>query len=133
MCNLKLSSFFFTNKAGHPKGEVLGRMNPQQFLQLLQFCQLGGWHPVWPLGDRCCSRLQFNGEHNIPIRRHSWQFFRKDMCILTYHWNLLQGKLYHGNAHDRVVSWLDRYNVRSLKVGEWISRALVAISNTTRC
>jgi hypothetical protein len=28
MHNLKLSSFFFTNKAGHPQGDVLGWINP---------------------------------------------------------------------------------------------------------
>ena len=28
MHSLKLSSFFFKNKAGHPQGEVLGWMNP---------------------------------------------------------------------------------------------------------
>jgi hypothetical protein len=28
MHNLKLLSFFFTNKVVHPQGEVLGRMNP---------------------------------------------------------------------------------------------------------
>src|SRR5688500_5953064 len=28
MHSLKLSSFFFTNSAGHPQGEVLGRINP---------------------------------------------------------------------------------------------------------
>jgi hypothetical protein len=28
---------------------------------------------VGPLGDRCSSLLQFNGELDILIRRHSWQ------------------------------------------------------------
>jgi hypothetical protein len=63
----------------------------QQFLQLLlQFCQLSGWHPGRPLRNRCRSRLQLDGEFNIPIWWHSWQFFRKYIYILTDHWNLLQ-------------------------------------------
>jgi hypothetical protein len=63
----------------------------QQLLQLLlQFCQLSGWHSVRPLGNWCRSRLQLDGEFNIPVWWHSRQFIRKDICILTDHWNLLQ-------------------------------------------
>ena len=64
----------------------------QQLLQLLlQLCQLSGWHSVGPLGNWGRSRLQLDGEFNIPVRWHSWQFIRKDICILTDHWDLLQG------------------------------------------
>jgi hypothetical protein len=63
----------------------------QQLLQLLLlFCQLSGWHLVRPFENWCRSRLQLDGEFNIPVWWHSWQFIRKDICILTDHWNLLQ-------------------------------------------
>jgi hypothetical protein len=63
----------------------------QQLLQLLlQLCPLSGWHSVRPLGNWCRSRLQLDGKFNIPVGWHSWQFIRKDICILIDHWNLLQ-------------------------------------------
>jgi hypothetical protein len=44
----------------------------QQLLQLLlQFCQLSGWHPVRPIRNWCHSRLQLDGEFNIPVYWHS--------------------------------------------------------------
>jgi hypothetical protein len=44
MHNLKLSSFFFTNKAGHPQGEVLGRMKPlsNNFCNYFNFASSAG-------------------------------------------------------------------------------------------
>jgi hypothetical protein len=63
----------------------------QQLLQLLlQFCQLSGWHSVGPLGNWCHSWLQLDGKFNIMVGWHPWQFIRKDICILTDHWDFLQ-------------------------------------------
>jgi hypothetical protein len=70
MHSLKLSSFFFTNKAGHPQGELLGRM---KFLSnnscncFFNSANSVGWHLVRPLGNRYRSRLQHDGEFNILV------------------------------------------------------------------
>jgi hypothetical protein len=36
-------------------------------------------------------------------------------------------------AHDRVLPWLVKYKVSLTKVGEWISRARIAIYSITWC
>jgi hypothetical protein len=54
----------------------------------LQFCLFRGRHPIGSLGDRSSPGLQFDGELNISVRWHSWQFVWENIWVVADHWDL---------------------------------------------
>jgi hypothetical protein len=53
-----------------------------------QLCQLFGWHSVGPFRYWCGTWLKFYDKFDVPVSRHTRQVVRKNVGILTHHWNI---------------------------------------------
>jgi hypothetical protein len=136
MHNIRLSSFFFMNKARYPQGEVLGKMNPLYSRYCNCFfnsaSSTGGiLYGLFEIGavPGCNSVANSMSWSGGILGNLSGKAFVYPQTTGIF----LKGSSIIENTQDRVLPWLGKYKASSPKVGEWISRALAAISSRTWC